>query len=452
MDVSVVGLGYLGLIQAIVLAESGHRVTAVDTDRDKVQKLQGGVPPFYEPELLERMTKQVNNQSLLFTDSFGDWVGQKELHFICVGTPMSESGELDTTALYSALDSLAKDLKEDSIIVGRSTVEVGTSKKLKDYLSSKVSTTFYLAWNPEFLSEGTAFQDSFHPERIVIGVEEEVPREILLSFYQDKIYNSAPVLIMDLASSELVKAAANSFLAMKISYINGLAGMAEEVGADIKSISQALGLDSRIGQKFLRSGLGFGGGCIPKDLASFAETASKLSQNHFSNLLVSALEINKGRVENAVSTVKGLFAHLPDISVCVLGASFKPNTDDVRSSQALALTRKLLDLGVWVRIHDPKALPNVQISHPKLEKVKDLETAISGVDLVIVATEWSAYSELNPDSVVDLPTQAQILDLRNSIDPNAWRNAGWNVVRLSGNDFGSENNLGSKTIQQGAIN
>ena len=222
--VSVIGLGYLGLIQAVVLAESGHQVTAVDTDKQRIKALQLGIPPFFEPELSERMGRLRTEGNLNFTDSYDHWVANTEIHFLCVGTPLKDNEKgFDTSYLYAAVDSISKDLIEDAIIVGRSTVEVGTAESLRNHLSSKVKKRFHIAWNPEFLSEGSAFKESFHPERIVLGVEDEVSRKALLDLYSDEIYNGAPVLTMDLSSSELVKAAANSFLAMKISFINGIA-------------------------------------------------------------------------------------------------------------------------------------------------------------------------------------------------------------------------------------
>ena len=430
-SVSVIGLGYLGLIQAIVLAESGHQVTAVDTDKQKIKGLQMGIAPFFEPELVERMGRLRAGGNLNFTDNYDHWVSNTEIHFLCVGTPLSDDVDgLDTSYLYSAVDSISKDLIEDAIIVGRSTVEVGTADRLKSHLSSKVQKRFHMAWNPEFLSEGSAFKESFHPERIVLGVEDYVSREALLDLYSDKIYNGAPILTMDLSSSELVKVAANSFLAMKISFINGIAGVAESVGADINEISMAIGLDSRIGTKFLKSGLGFGGGCLPKDTSGLASSAASLGQDSFSRLLELTLEINRSRVFAAKETLLGFAGIDQSFTVCVLGATFKPNTDDIRGSQALELVRELLHDGVVVHLHDPVALEKVSIKHPGLKKFDSPQDAIFGSQIVVLATEWEEYLRLDPKSVTNGLESRRVLDLRNALDKKAWSASGWEILSI----------------------
>ena len=429
--VSVIGLGYLGLIQAVVLAESGHQVTAVDTDKQRVKALQLGIPPFFEPELSERMGRLRTEGNLNFTDSYDHWVANTEIHFLCVGTPLKDNEKgLDTSYLYAAVDSISKDLIEDAIIVGRSTVEVGTAESLRNHLSSKVKKRFHIAWNPEFLSEGSAFKESFHPERIVLGVEDEVSRKALLDLYSDEIYNGAPVLTMDLSSSELVKAAANSFLAMKISFINGIAGVAESIGANINDISMAIGLDSRIGPKFLKSGLGFGGGCLPKDTGGLAFSAASLGQNSFSRLLELTLEINRNRVLAAKETLLSVAAKDQPFTVCVLGATFKPNTDDIRGSQALELVRELLSAGVVVHLHDPVALKKISIKHPGLKKFDSSQKAILGSQIVVLATEWEEYLRLDPGAVSNGLASRRVLDLRNALDKKAWAASGWEILSI----------------------
>lgn len=429
--VSVIGLGYLGLIQAIVLAESGHEVTAVDTDKDKIIGLRLGVTPFFEPELRERMSRIQAMGNLNFTDNYEGWVATTEIHFLCVGTPLTEDKtRLDNAFLFDAVDSISKDLIEDAIIVGRSTVEVGTAKRLKDHLSSKVKKRFHIAWNPEFLSEGAAFKESFHPERIILGVEADLPKNTLMDLYSDSIYNGAPILTMDLASSELVKSAANSFLAMKISFINGIAGISESVGADVNEISLALGLDSRIGKKFLKSGLGFGGGCLPKDTIGLASSAASLGQGSFSRLLELTLEINRGRVLAAKDTILSFAVPGVPIAVCVLGVTFKPNTDDIRGSQSLELIHELLGAGAIVHVHDPVALEKIEISHPNLRKFDSSRDAILGSKITVLATEWEEYLTIDPKSLPNDSESRIILDLRNFLDKQVWADAGWKIQTI----------------------
>ena len=429
--VSVIGLGYLGLIQAIVLAESGHEVTAVDTDKEKIESLRLGLTPFFEPELKERMRRVKDNGNLTFTDNYETWVATTEIHFLCVGTPLAEDKSgLDASFLFNAVDSISKNLIEDAIIVGRSTVEVGTAERLKRHLSSKVEGQFHIAWNPEFLSEGSAFKESFNPERIVLGVEGDLPKNALVDLYSDKIYNGAPILTMDLASSELVKAAANSFLAMKISFINGIAGLSESVGADVNKISLALGLDSRIGNKFLKSGLGFGGGCLPKDTIGLASSAASLGQGSFSRLLELTLEINRGRVLAAKETILSVMVPDAPIAVCVLGVTFKPNTDDLRGSQSLELIRELLAADAIVNLHDPVALEKVEISHPNLKKFDSSRDAILGSNIVVLATEWEEYLTIDPKSLPNDSGPRTVLDLRNVLDKQNWADSGWQVLSI----------------------
>jgi UDPglucose 6-dehydrogenase len=430
-NVSVIGLGYLGLIQAIVLAESGHSVTAVDTDKIKVDALRMGFAPFFEPELQERLGNLRSSGNLTFSDNYEGWVESTEIHFLCVGTPLAKGKNgLDASFLFDAVDSISNGLIEDAIIVGRSTVEVGTAERLKQHLSSRVNKRFHMTWNPEFLSEGSAFRESFHPERIVLGVDSEFSKNALLDLYGDKIYNGAPILTMDLASSELVKVAANSFLAMKISFINGIAGVAESVGADTHEIALALGLDSRIGKKFLKSGLGFGGGCLPKDTIGLASSAASLGQGSFSRLLEMTLEINRGRVLAAKDTILSLAVTDVPMTVCVLGATFKPNTDDLRGSQALELIQELLAAGAIVRVHDPVALEKIEISNPNLMKFDSSRDAILGADIVVLATEWEEYLTIDPTSLPNDPGSRMVLDLRNFLDKRAWADSGWKILSI----------------------
>lgn len=430
-SVSVIGLGYLGVIQAIVLAESGHSVVAVDTDEGRIKTLSAGVAPFFEPELHERLAKVVELGNIRFVSDFGSWVQAVEIHFLCVGTPYSKDlGSIDDTSLFQVADEISADLRAGALVVGRSTVEVGTAQRLHEHLESKSVSPIRLAWNPEFLSEGTAFRDSFNPERVVIGSNDERALAMLVDLYSDPIYNNAPIVSMDLASAEIVKAAANSFLALKISFINGLSGMAGKAGANITKISHALGLDTRIGTKYLKSGLGFGGGCLPKDTLGFAQTAVILEQETFSRLLMTVLEINAEQVSASLSTVRDLIGDLSGKKICVLGATFKPNTDDIRSSQSLLLVSALLESGAKVSLHDPIGLSKVGLQHQNLYKEKEIGQAFSDADIVVLATEWDDYLDVDPRAYVTSVRRPLILDLRGSLSQETWVKHGWEFARL----------------------
>ncbi len=433
LKVSVVGLGYLGATQAIVLASQGFQVVGIDVDEQKVSELQQGQVPFYEPGLAELLEVALASGRVSFTSGYSDALADVDIHFICVGTPLGEDGsEIDTRYVLEAAVSIAEHAKPDSILVGRSTVPVGTAFKIKELISRPDRSAPKVAWNPEFLSEGTAVRDFLNPDRIVVGVEDAHSESLLSEVYKGFVDDKRPFLSMSLASAELAKVAANSFLAMKVSFINGVASVAEASGASTRELALALGMDSRIGSKFLSNGLGFGGGCLPKDISGFADTARRSGSEAFANMLQAVTAVNSSRVDATLGILKKVTTGISEPVIAVLGASFKADTDDLRNSPSMFLVQKLKESGFVVRVHDPKAgsaLGGADISN-------NLPEVVTGAHALVVATDWPEYKELSPESIEGLVSSQVIVDTRGVIDPDAWGNRGWRVLRLGeGQDF-----------------
>lgn len=430
-NTSVIGLGYLGVTQAAVLASLGHNVIGVDPNSSKIDQLNSGEVPFFEPGLQELFEIGLQSGKISFTTAIDERFLDVDVHFICVGTPSKEDGsEVDTSFLDKAVEQLAPYLKNESTVVGRSTVPVGTASGLESRLSSMTNKPFQLVWNPEFLSEGTAVRDSLQPERIVIGSNSLKGEADLKEIYKEIISKNVPVFTMDRQTSELVKVASNAFLALKISYINGVAEIAEKTGASASLLADAMGLDSRIGRKFLNNGLGFGGGCLPKDLAGFSAIAKRTGSKHFSDLLDAVNNVNSDRRNRVFDLAKKMLSDFGDKKITILGVAFKPNTDDVRLSPGLQLAVELRKAGAEVTIHDPVALRNASILHPQLLQGSSLEEALTGSELLILATEWDLYRDLDENATKSLVAAPRIIDGRNVLDSTKWRDAGWEFEQL----------------------
>jgi UDPglucose 6-dehydrogenase len=430
-NISVVGLGYLGLTHAVTLAKLGHKVIGFDTNLEKIAGLSNGEIPFYEPGLRELFDEVVREGNLGFTAKIGDLSQRIAVHFICVGTPSASNGKsVDLSQLEAAVGQLATVSIEGSLIVGRSTAPVGTAKYLRDFVERSTGKRINMAWNPEFLSEGTAVRDSLNPSRIVIGTSDPLSENKLREVYAPITNLGVPLVSLDIETSELVKGAANSFLAIKVSFINGVASLAESTGASTSKIAQALGMDSRISPGFLANGLGFGGGCLPKDLLAFSEQARTSGQLHFADFLQSAYSINSGRVERAAAMVSAILKAPSGQNIAILGASFKPGTDDIRESQSIKLLERLNGLGYKTVIHDPVALANVTQELPYQKVATSIEEAVSGSDLLILATEWPAYSALNPLELKKYARNLNVLDTRGVLSRDTWRASGWFFAAL----------------------
>ncbi len=434
MRVAVIGTGYLGAVHAAGMAQLGFQTVGVDVDQAKVDRLQAGTSPFYEPDFEPILAEQVASGRLRFTTDFSQ-ISDADVVFIGVGTPQkADSHAADLTYIDSAIASITPHLKDGALVAGKSTVPVGTAQRLAEYVAEHTAdgVTAELAWNPEFLREGFAVQDTLHPDRLVFGVTSDRAESILREVYARTIeQDGTPVVVTDLPTAELVKVAANSFLATKISFINAMAEICEFAGADVTKLADAIGHDDRIGRKFLNAGVGFGGGCLPKDIRAFSARAGELGAGHALEFLAEIDKINSRRREHVVELAKQeLGGDLRDRKVAVLGASFKPNSDDVRDSPALAVAGALHLAGADVRVYDPKGMENAAKVYPPLTYADSAEAAIADAELVVHLTEWQEFKDLDPAVLVETVGTPTIIDGRNALDPVAWRAAGWTYIGL----------------------
>ncbi|WP_068494617.1 UDP-glucose dehydrogenase family protein [Pseudoclavibacter helvolus] len=428
MKISVIGCGYLGAVHAAAMASIGHEVVGVDVDVDKVAVLSAGDAPFFEPGLPKLLSEGLASRRLRFTTDISEVRGST-VHFIGVGTPQKASSyAADLTYVHAALESLIPHLSPGDVVAGKSTVPVGTAEAARAAVEAVGAT---LVWNPEFLREGFAVKDTIEPDRLVVGVPQGSSGvsavSALKAVYAPAIEAGTPIIVTDYATAELVKVAANAFLATKISFINAMAEIAEVTGADVTQLADALGHDVRIGRRFLGAGIGFGGGCLPKDIRAFATRAEELGKGESVNFLREVDVINLRRRTRAVELVaQGLGGSVVDRHVTVLGAAFKPHSDDVRDSPALDIAVRLHGLGAKVTVTDPEALPNAARAYPHLNYVADRDDALRGAEAVVVVTEWDEYrTEMLPLSVGDLVKNRLIIDGRNCLEPSEWRAAGW---------------------------
>lgn len=439
---TVIGTGYLGATHAACMAELGHEVLGVDVDESKIELLKNGKVPFYEPGLPEVLQRNLAAGRLDFTTDYQRAAQFGNIHFIGVGTPQQRgSYAADTRYVEAVIEDLVPKLVGDHIVFGKSTVPVGTAAALQaraDELAP-AGTTVEVAWNPEFLREGYAVQDTIEPDRIVLGTRgtntsttntattttraEAIAREV----YATPLANGTPFLVTDLHTAELVKVSANAFLATKISFINAVAEVCEIVGADVTQLADAIGYDDRIGRKFLGAGLGFGGGCLPKDIRAFMARAGELGADQALTFLREVDAINMRRRERVVDLSKQVLGSLIGKRITVLGAAFKPNSDDVRDSPALAVAGQLSLAGASVRVYDPQAMGNAARVFPTLDYAASLEDALRSAELVILATEWAEFKELDPNRAGELVAARRIIDGRNVLDPDTWRAAGWDI-------------------------
>ncbi|MBT2515736.1 UDP-glucose/GDP-mannose dehydrogenase family protein [Arthrobacter sp. ISL-30] len=429
MRISVIGCGYLGAVHAACMAKLGHEVVGIDVDEQKIANLSEATAPFYEPGLEDLLRDVQETGRLKFTTDISAAAGSS-VHFICVGTPQKkgENGA-DLRFVDASAEALAPYLAPGDLVVGKSTVPVGTAARLAEFVKD-VQPDAHLVWNPEFLREGHAVSDTLQPDRFVYGVEggsEDDPAvSVLDEVYAVPLSNGTPRLITDHPTAELVKTAANSFLATKISFINAMAEVCEAAGADISSLADAIGLDDRIGRKFLNAGIGFGGGCLPKDIRAFMARAGELGADQALTFLREVDAINMRRRNRVVELTRDLCdGSLLGKRITVLGAAFKPESDDVRDSPALNIAAQLQLQGAVVTVNDPKALVNAAKRFPELHYESNLEIALNGADILLLLTEWQQYRDLDPYVTGASVTCRRILDGRNTLDPSKWRSAGW---------------------------
>ncbi|SDT03019.1 UDPglucose 6-dehydrogenase [Nocardioides scoriae] len=434
VKISVIGCGYLGAVHAACMAELGHEVVGVDVVEHQVELLSEGRAPFFEPGLPELLTSALGTGRLRFTTDPAQAAGAT-VHFVCVGTPQRK-GEMaaDLTYVDAAVDSLLPLLAPGDVVVGKSTVPVGTAERLAQRVHG-AQPGAVLVWNPEFLREGKAVADTLHPDRLVYGVPDGEQGQHAVArldeVYAATIADGTPRLVGDVASAQLVKVAANSFLATKISFINAMAELCEASGADVTFLADAIGMDDRIGRRFLNAGLGFGGGCLPKDIRAFMARAGELGVDQALTFLREVDAINMRRRVRMVDLAREeLGGSIQGRRIAVLGASFKPDSDDVRDSPALSVSAQLALQGADVVVTDPEAIANAQRKWPDLRFAADVEDTLRGAELVLVLTEWPEYVSLDPVEVAGLVRDRRVLDGRNCLDAEKWRAAGWTYRAL----------------------
>jgi len=416
------------------MASLGFEVIGFDTDANKIQTLSKGKVPFYEPDLEELLAEQIKAGRLRFTKDIAE-LADVDVHFICVGTPQVKGGNAaDLTYVNSALESIAKIVKPGGLVVGKSTVPVGTATRLRNRLI-ELNPNADLAWNPEFLREGFAVEDTLRPNRLVVGVTNDNSEKILKEVYAINLKENTPWVRADLPTAELVKVAANSFLATKISFINAMAEICEAAGGDVTILAKAIGYDPRIGSRFLQAGIGFGGGCLPKDIRAFMARAEELGAKQAVEFLKEVDAINLRARQRIIELVRrDLSEDLVGKKVAILGAAFKPDSDDVRDSPALDIAAQIQAAGAIVTVHDPKAIANAQKRFPALKFAEDINNTLKDADIVLHLTEWKIYRDINPAQVKSLVKTAIMIDGRNALDRDAWRAAGWKFRALGRSD------------------
>ncbi|MHA7274489.1 UDP-glucose dehydrogenase family protein [Arthrobacter sp. TMT4-20] len=433
LRLTVIGAGYLGTTHAAAMAELGFEVLAVDLDEARVEQLNLGFLPFHEPELPGLLKKHTASGRLRFTTSMAEAGEFGDVHFVAVGTPQ-RAGEhaADMSYVDAAVSGIAMAATKDCLIVGKSTVPVGSARRLKEIAVSKsaVGISIDFAWNPEFLREGFAVEDTLRPDRLVVGTDSDSANATLREVYADALARKTPYILTDFETAELVKVAANAFLATKISFINAFSEVTETVGGDIRVLADAIGHDARIGRRFLNAGVGFGGGCLPKDIRALQARVSELGLDTTMRFLNEVDEVNLRRRARVIYLAEQLLGDLTGKTVAILGTAFKPNSDDVRDSPALDVAGQLFNGGADVNVYDPEANANAAKRFPRLNYCDSLVEAVSGADIVILLTEWPEFVRMNPDTIGTHVEGRVVIDGRNVLDPTAWSKAGWTFCAL----------------------
>ncbi|WP_035794536.1 UDP-glucose dehydrogenase family protein [Kitasatospora mediocidica] len=436
MKISVIGTGYLGATHAAAMAELGHQVLGMDTDTHKVEALNKGQAPFVERGLDNLLAKHTTAGTLRFTASYAEAAEFADVHFLGIGTPQqSDSCAYDLTHLHAAVRRLAPRLADGAVIIGKSTVPVGTTTQLRHVLNDHTRTghRVHLAWSPEFLRESFAVEDTLRPDRIVLGIEDgdTTSEAVFRAVYADILGAGSPLIVTDLPTAELIKGAANAFLATKISFINAMAELCELTGADVQQLALGLGYDQRIGFKGMRPGLGFGGGCLPKDLAGFTHRAEELGADQAVSFLRQVDAINRRRRERTVELAREVLGGtVVGKRIAVWGAAFKPGTDDIRDSPALAVAEALHRAGAEVTVHDPSAMENARRSYPAFDYADDPATVVTGAGLLLHLTDWPQYCETDPADLRQHIAVPKVIDARGTLDVDRWRDAGWTFRAL----------------------
>ena len=428
MNITVIGVGHVGLVSAAAFARWGHQVVGYDDDPAKIEKMQGGEAWFYEPGLQELLDEVTAAGRLTFASDPDEALDAAEVVFVCVGTPPLPGGGPNLSYVEAVGRSVVQHAERDLVLVEKSTVPANTGKRLEQVIDlemrrHQIDHRIHVASNPEFLKEGAAVQDTLHPDRIVYGTSSDEARDALREVYATLVReDGCPVVETDVPTAELIKHASNAFLATRISFINAVAQVCERVGADVAVVAEGMGHDVRIGHRFLQAGLGYGGSCFPKDVDAFAHLASQVGYDF--DLLEEVRQINVGQREAVIHKLEGELWHLSDKTIALLGAAFKPGTDDLRESPAIYLADDLVELGADVRVYDPVALPNVALERPDLPRFETIEAALDGAHAAVVCTDWDEIKKLTPQTFLDHLGYPILVDGRNVYDPTEMIEAG----------------------------
>lgn len=426
MQITIIGSGYVGLVSGACIANYGHCVTCVDIDKEKIKKLKRGESPFYEPGLDELLKKNIEAGNLFFSDDLAKTIKNSEVIFIAVGTPQGEQGMANLSYVYEVAKNIGKYLDHYAVIVNKSTVPVGTAKRVRDIISRSYNGDFAVASNPEFLREGSAIKDFMFPDRIVIGTDSKKAENIIKKLYQN--FN-CPKIFVNQESSEMIKYAANAFLATKISFINEIAGICELINADIKDVAYGAGLDPRIGDKFLEAGLGYGGSCFPKDSRALYQIAK--TNGYEFKILKSVIEVNNNQKKKFIEKIKNIFPDLRNKVITIWGISFKPNTDDIRESPALELISYLHGAGAKVKACDPIAIKNAKTILPKeIEFHTCPYEAAKNSDAVAIITEWDHFKKIDKKQLKNIMAGSHIFDGRNIFEPAEMKKIGFSYYGI----------------------
>jgi UDPglucose 6-dehydrogenase len=431
MNVTVVGSGYVGLVTAACFSEFGVRVTAADKDADKIALLERGEIPIYEPGLEDLLTRNVRAGHLSFTSDTAEAIRSSLLIFIAVGTPAADDGSTDLGFVESVAREIGREADGYKVVVTKSTVPVGTAVRVREWIQEEldargVQVHFSVASNPEFLREGAAIGDFMRPDRVVIGTTpgDEQALAILRDLYRPLYLNETPFVLTNTETAELAKYAANAFLATKISFVNEIAGLCEEIGGDVQAVARAMGLDRRIGSKFLHAGPGYGGSCFPKDTSSAAHFARSVGQPF--EIVEASIRVNERQRQRMVDKVAAVFdGNLAGRTLAMLGLSFKPETDDIREAPAIDIARGLQQLGATIRAFDPQAMPAARVALPDLVLCEDAYEACEGADALLIVTEWNQFRMLDLERIKERLNEPILFDLRNIYQPSTLRSAGF---------------------------
>jgi len=428
MKLAIIGTGYVGLTTGTCLANLGNDIICVDVDESKIEKLKKGIVPFFEPGLQEMTANNLKSGRLEFTTNYADAIPKSEVIFICVGTPQEEDGSVNLKYVFSAVESIAKHMNSYKVIVNKSTVPVGTADKVRELIRKNTPHDFGIVSNPEFLREGSAIKDFMNPDRIIIGVNNKREEEIMTNIYRGLERIGQPIVVTDVKSSELIKYAANCMLATRISFMNMLANLCYEVGADIKQVAKGIGLDDRIGPRFLQAGIGYGGSCFPKDVKGLMQT---LEEHGCDNSLVKAVDnINYFQTKKFAERIELVLGSLKGRKIAVCGLSFKPKTDDIRESSSIKLIKMLKEKGAEINAYDPVAIENSKKELPDINYCTSAYDALDGSDCLVLATEWDEFRYLDKNKVKNLLRQPIIFDGRNIYDPQEIKEAGFIYVGI----------------------